>query len=98
MGINLIVLDDGWFGQRNDDMSSLGDWFDTHTYSICFFWSCLNNFVWYARFPNPVKFPHGIAQLVKEVNALGCRFGIWFEPEMISEESVWFVFIAAVLL
>jgi alpha-galactosidase len=41
-----------------------------------------------ARFPNPVKFPHGIAQLVKEVNALGCRFGMWFEPEMISEESV----------
>ena len=48
------------------------------------------NIVRYVRFPNPVKFPHGIAQLVKEVNALGCRFGIWFEPEMISEESVRF--------
>lgn len=27
VGVNLIVLDDGWFGQRNDDMSSLGDWY-----------------------------------------------------------------------
>ncbi|HFD1635914.1 TPA: alpha-galactosidase [Enterococcus faecium] len=27
LGIELFVLDDGWFGQRNDDTSSLGDWF-----------------------------------------------------------------------
>ncbi len=26
LGIELFVLDDGWFGQRNDDTSSLGDW------------------------------------------------------------------------
>jgi alpha-galactosidase len=26
-GIELFVLDDGWFGRRNDDRSSLGDWF-----------------------------------------------------------------------
>jgi alpha-galactosidase len=26
-GIELFVLDDGWFGKRNDDRSSLGDWF-----------------------------------------------------------------------
>lgn len=26
-GIELLVLDDGWFGQRNDDNTSLGDWF-----------------------------------------------------------------------
>lgn len=25
-GIELFVLDDGWFGNRNDDTSSLGDW------------------------------------------------------------------------
>ena len=25
-GIELFVMDDGWFGQRNDDKSSLGDW------------------------------------------------------------------------
>ncbi|MDC7226673.1 MAG: alpha-galactosidase [Spirochaetales bacterium] len=28
LGIELFVLDDGWFGRRNDDHSSLGDWFD----------------------------------------------------------------------
>ncbi|MGX7418100.1 alpha-galactosidase [Carnobacterium gallinarum] len=26
MGIELFVLDDGWFGKRQDDTSSLGDW------------------------------------------------------------------------
>lgn len=26
-GIELFVLDDGWFGIRNDDFSGLGDWF-----------------------------------------------------------------------
>lgn len=26
-GIDMFVLDDGWFGNRNDDKSSLGDWF-----------------------------------------------------------------------
>ena len=27
VGIELFVLDDGWFGKRNNDTSSLGDWF-----------------------------------------------------------------------
>lgn len=27
LGIELFVLDDGWFGKRNDDKTSLGDWF-----------------------------------------------------------------------
>ena len=27
IGIELFVMDDGWFGQRNDDTSSLGDWY-----------------------------------------------------------------------
>ncbi len=27
VGIELFVMDDGWFGHRNDDSSSLGDWF-----------------------------------------------------------------------
>ncbi len=26
LGIDLFVLDDGWFGRRNDDTNSLGDW------------------------------------------------------------------------
>lgn len=28
LGIELFVLDDGWFGERNSDNSSLGDWFE----------------------------------------------------------------------
>jgi alpha-galactosidase len=28
LGIELFVLDDGWFGQREDDQTSLGDWFE----------------------------------------------------------------------
>lgn len=28
IGAELFVLDDGWFGQRNDDYRGLGDWFD----------------------------------------------------------------------
>lgn len=27
LGIDMIVLDDGWFGKRNSDTCSLGDWF-----------------------------------------------------------------------
>ena len=27
LGIELLVLDDGWFGKRNGDNSSLGDWY-----------------------------------------------------------------------
>ena len=27
LGMELFVLDDGWFGKRDDDNSSLGDWF-----------------------------------------------------------------------
>lgn len=26
LGIDMLVVDDGWFGKRNDDRSSLGDW------------------------------------------------------------------------
>lgn len=27
LGMDMLVMDDGWFGKRNDDNSSLGDWF-----------------------------------------------------------------------
>lgn len=27
VGIELFVMDDGWFGERNDDKTSLGDWY-----------------------------------------------------------------------
>lgn len=63
LGIEMLVLDDGWFGKRDDDNSSLGDWF-VNT-------AKLGNF----------------EDLVKRINALGLKFGLWFEPEMISEDS-----------
>ena len=27
LGVDMLVLDDGWFGKRDDDCSGLGDWF-----------------------------------------------------------------------
>ena len=64
VGIELFVMDDGWFFRRNDDTSSLGDWE-----------------------PDPKKLPGGIASLSKKIKALGMDFGLWVEPEMISENS-----------
>lgn len=64
LGIEMLVMDDGWFGHRNDDHTSLGDWF-----------------------VNENKLHGGLASLVSRVKALGMKFGIWFEPEMISEDS-----------
>ncbi len=64
VGVDLLVMDDGWFGKRNDDNTSLGDWQ-----------------------VNPEKLPNGLGHLIEEVNKLGLKFGIWFEPEMISEDS-----------
>ena len=64
LGIEMLVMDDGWFGHRNDDNSSLGDWF-----------------------VNEEKLQGGLKALVDRVNALGMKFGIWFEPEMISPDS-----------
>ena len=64
LGIEMLVMDDGWFGHRNDDSTSLGDWK-----------------------VNEQKLPGGLKSLVEQVNALGMKFGIWFEPEMISPDS-----------
>mgnify|MGYP000927432378 CR=1 FL=1 len=64
LGFELLVLDDGWFGKRNDDNSSLGDWY-----------------------VNPDKLPGGLRDLAGRVNGLGLQFGLWFEPEMVSEDS-----------
>ncbi len=63
-GVELFVLDDGWFGKRNSDTCSLGDWFD-----------------------NPEKTGGGLANLAEKIRAMGLMFGIWVEPEMISEDS-----------
>ncbi len=64
VGIELFVLDDGWFGDRNSDKTSLGDWT-----------------------PNEKKLGGTLSELAGEINALGLDFGLWFEPEMISENS-----------
>ncbi len=64
-GIELFVLDDGWFGSRNSDTTSLGDWF-----------------------VNKEKLPGGIEGLSSKIRSMGMKFGLWFEPEMVSAESV----------
>ncbi len=64
VGVDMLVMDDGWFGHRNDDKSSLGDWF-----------------------VNEEKLPGGLQPLISKVNELGLKFGIWYEPEMISPDS-----------
>jgi alpha-galactosidase len=64
MGVELFVVDDGWFGRRTGDRSGLGDWT-----------------------PNPDRFPGGLGPLAAEVHALGMKFGIWVEPEMVNEDS-----------
>lgn len=63
-GIELFVLDDGWFGKRDSDNSSLGDW---KVYEK--------------------KLPSGIGKLAEKINSMGMKFGLWFEPEMVSVDS-----------
>lgn len=64
IGVELFVLDDGWFGHRDNDRSSLGDWVT-----------------------NRAKLPAGLPHLVEQITALGLKFGLWFEPEMVSPDS-----------
>lgn len=64
MGVELFVLDDGWFGNRNDDNAALGDW-DVNT----------------------AKLPQGLSGLSEEIHKMGLKFGLWIEPEMVSENS-----------
>jgi alpha-galactosidase len=64
LGIELFVLDDGWFGRRDDDTTSLGDWQVDRR-----------------------KLPGGLESLAGKIEAMGMRFGLWIEPEMISRAS-----------
>jgi len=64
LGIEMLVLDDGWFGNRFDDNRALGDWY-----------------------VNTDKLKGGMEYLVSEVNKLGMKFGLWFEPEMVCPDS-----------
>ena len=64
LGMEMMVLDDGWFGNRKDDTSSLGDWK-----------------------PNEKKLGGTLKELAEKINKMDMKFGLWFEPEMISEKS-----------
>ncbi len=64
LGIDMLVMDDGWFGNRDNDMSGLGDWT-----------------------VNENKLRGSLAELTNKITKLGMKFGIWFEPEMVSEDS-----------
>lgn len=63
-GIELFVLDDGWFGKRGSDKAGLGD------YNV-----------------NRKKLPRGLADFSRRIHRMGMQFGLWFEPEMINEDS-----------
>lgn len=60
----MLVLDDGWFGKRDDDNSGL------------------------ATFVNEKKMNGSMAQLAEKIHKMGMKFGLWFEPEMISETVI----------
>lgn len=64
LGIELFVLDDGWFGHRDNDASSLGNWQ-----------------------VDKRKLPHGIRSLSQKIHEKGLKFGLWFEPEMVSMDT-----------
>ncbi len=64
IGVELFVLDDGWFGKRDSDNCSLGDWVADRR-----------------------KLPGGIKGVSDKIHALGLRFGLWFEPEMVPPDS-----------
>lgn len=64
LGVEMLVMDDGWFGKRNDDNSSLGDWV-----------------------VNEEKLGEPLKDFIEKINGLGMKFGIWFEPECVNEDS-----------
>lgn len=64
LGVDLFVLDDGWFGNRNSDKGSLGNWVESSE-----------------------KLPDGLASLSEKIHAMGLQFGLWFEPEMVSDNT-----------
>lgn len=68
LGIEMFVLDDGWFGARESDFTSLGDWYE-----------------------NEGKITGGLKRISDEAHQRGVQFGLWFEPEMVSEDSDLFI-------
>ena len=64
LGVELFVIDDGWFGERDDDFRSLGDWY-----------------------ANRRKLPRGLTPLLRQIQEMGLKVGLWVEPEMVNENS-----------
>ncbi|KAK3709815.1 hypothetical protein LTR37_010643 [Vermiconidia calcicola] len=76
LGIKLFVNDDGWFGNgqyaRTSDNAGLGDWE-----------------------VNRERFPNGLGPYVAQIDNLtvartgaqDMQFGLWFEPEMVNQNS-----------
>ena len=64
LGIDTVVLDDGWFGRRDNDDRSLGDWV-----------------------VDKRKLPDGLQTIIQKCKENGMKFGLWFEPEMVSPDS-----------
>lgn len=68
LGIDMVVMDDGWFGKRDDDFRGLGDWY-----------------------VNEDKLGESLGHLINRINELGIKFGIWFEPECVNEDSEFYL-------
>lgn len=64
IGIERVVLDDGWFHSRRNDRAGLGDWVI-----------------------DPKAWPEGLDPIIKYINKKNIEFGLWFEGEMVNEDS-----------
>ena len=64
IGAEMFVLDDGWFGARDNALAGLGDWV-----------------------VNEKKLVGGLKGISDRVHGIGMKFGLWFEPEMVNEDS-----------
>ncbi len=68
IGVELFVIDDGWFKARTASNSGLGN------YEI-----------------DRNKFPNGLTPVIDHVHGLGMKFGLWVEPESVSDNCDAFV-------
>ena len=64
VGVEMFVLDDGWFGARTGETAGLGDWTE-----------------------NRARLQNGIKGLADRINAMGMKFGLWVELEMVNRDS-----------
>lgn len=64
LGVELFVIDAGWYKTNNNSWTGMGSWEVDKT-----------------------KFPNGLSSVIKNVNDLGMKFGIWVEPETVNSTS-----------